>query len=253
MWSIRLTHRFAWSAHDIQGKIQRGELSANSASDAREQLRQLGWMGIELRRQSSGGLGNRQRVRIQDITILTRQLATMLSTDVPLLSALAVMASTSTHQGMRDLLEHLHRDILGGLSLAQALARHPKKFDALYRHVVAAGEASGSLGLLLDRLANQRERQQALAAQLRAALLYPAAVVTVAALVVVVILLWVVPTFESVYAGFGADLPALTQWLLAFSRGLAQHFVTILLCLICIAWGWPQLRHQPWATAAWDR
>jgi hypothetical protein len=185
------SQRFAWSAQDWNGQHQRGELSARNEQDARDQLRQQGWMGIEL--QTTGPQRTRWSARMgrRETTLLTRQLATMLSADVPLLGALSLMAQTSAHPAVRDLLEQLDREIRGGLSLAQALATQPQHFDDLYRHVVAAGEASGRLGLLLERLASQREQDEALAAQLRSSLMYPVAVLLVAATVVLVILIWV--------------------------------------------------------------
>jgi type IV pilus assembly protein PilC len=214
------SQRFAWSAHNGDGQHQRGELNARNAQDARNQLRQQGWMGIELQATRHHRQRWSSRMGRRETTLLTRQLATMLSADVPLLGALSLMAQTSAHPAVRDLLEQLHRDIRGGLSLAQALTTHPQHFDDLYRHVVAAGEASGRLDLLLERLASQREQHEALVAQLRSSLMYPVAVLLVAATVVVVILIWVVPTFESVYGSLGANLPALTQGLLDLSRGL---------------------------------
>lgn len=246
-------HRFLWSAHDLEGQAHKGELMARHTKDARAQLQQQGWMGIEVRH------ANRQRWRDgramsqRDITVLTRQLATLVNADVPLLNALTLMTQTTTQIPALRLLEQLLRDIRGGLSLAQALALHPIAFNALYRHVVAAGEASGTLGLLLDRLATQRERHEALTSQLRSAMVYPLAVVLVAVAVVVVILLWVVPTFESVYAGFGAALPALTQGLLSLSRGLVHHSPLVGVLLLLTGLLGLRLRRAPWVLTTWDR
>lgn len=246
------SQRFAWSAHDWNGQHQRGELSARNEQDARDQLRQQGWMGIEL--QTTGPQRTRWSARMgrRETTLLTRQLATMLSADVPLLGALSLMAQTSAHPAVRDLLEQIDREIRGGLSLAQALATQPQHFDDLYRHVVAAGEASGRLGLLLERLASQREQDEALAAQLRSSLMYPVAVLLVAATVVMVILIWVVPTFESVYGGFGASLPALTQGLLELSRGLVANAPFIGVSMLLLMWVVARLWQTPGARAAVD-
>lgn len=246
------SQRFAWSAHDGSGQQQHGELSARNAQDARNQLRQQGWMGIELQATKSQVRLSSSRMGRRETTLLTRQLATMLVADVPLLGALSLMAQTSAHQAVRDLLEQLYRDIRGGLSLAQALAAYPQHFDSLYRHVVAAGEASGRLGLLLERLASQREQHEALAAQLRSSMVYPAAVLLVASTVVIVILIWVVPTFESVYGGFGARLPALTQGLLDLSRGLVAQAPFIGASMFLLGWAVARLWQTHQARAAVD-
>lgn len=250
---MALLQRYTWSAHDVEGRAHHGELAARNTRAALAQLREQGWMGIELRAPARRPWRAPSTTSARQTTVLTRQLATMLSTDVPLLNALALMLETTTQAHTLDLLEQLHRDIRGGSSLEQSLAQHPEQFDALYRHVVSAGEASGALGLLLDRLATQRERHEALSAQLRAALVYPLAVVLVAVAVVAVILVWVVPTFESVYAGFGAALPTLTLGLLGLSRGLLQHAGLWIPGLAVLLMASARLRRSPSLVALWDR
>jgi type IV pilus assembly protein PilC len=245
--------RFTWSAQDWQGQSRQGELTACNRRAALSQLRAQGWLGIELRAMQRASWRAARATGARETTVLTRQLATLLGADVPLLNALVLMRETTPQAHTLALLEQLHRDIRGGSSLAQALSQHPQQFDALYRHVVSAGEASGSLGLLLDRLATQRERHEALSAQLRSALVYPLAVVLVAVAVVAVIMVWVVPTFESVYGGFGATLPALTLGLLGLSRGLVQHAPLVGLGLLLLILALTRLRRASWFVAAWDR
>jgi type IV pilus assembly protein PilC len=245
--------RFTWSAQDVQGHAHQGDLTAPSRRAALAQLRAQGWLGIALRASPQPSWRAGRSTGARDTTVLTRQLATLLGADVPLLNALVLMRETTSQAHTWALLEQLHRDIRGGSSLAQALSQHPQQFDPLYRHVVSAGEASGSLGLLLDRLATQRERHETLSAQLRSALVYPLAVVLVAVAVVAVILVWVVPTFESVYGGFGASLPALTLGLLGLSRGLVQHAPLLGLGLLLLVLALARLRRASWFVAAWDR
>lgn len=245
--------RFTWSAHNLQGTQHRGEVTATSGQAARAQLQQAGWLGIELRRLGYPLWPYGRGVAPRDITALTRQLATLVNADVPLLNALNLMSETAAPKSMRELLEQLVRDIRGGRSMNQALAKHPHLFDALYRHVVAAGESSGSLGLLLERLASQRERHEALQSQLRSALVYPMAVLVVAGAVVVVILVWVVPTFESVYTSFGGTLPSLTLGLLSISRATMHHWPLIGTGLLLILALGSRLRHTAWVTRVWDR
>lgn len=244
--------RFTWSAQDWQGQSRQGELTARNRRAALSQLRAQGWLGIELRATQRASWRAARATGARETTVLTRQLATLLGADVPLLNALVLMRETTPQAQTLALLEQLHRDIRGGSSLAQALSQHPQQFDTLYRHVVSAGEASGSLGLLLDRLATQRERHESLSAQLRSALVYPLAVVLVAVAVVAVILVWVVPTFESVYGGFGAALPALTLGLLGLSRGLVQHAPLVGLGLLLLILALARLCRASWFVAAWD-
>lgn len=245
--------RFTWSAQDLQGRAHQGDLTARNRLAALAQLRSQGWLGIELRTVPQQSWRTARSIGARDTTVLTRQLATLLGADVPLLNALVLLRESTMQARTLSLLEQLHRDIRGGSSLAQALSQHPHQFDSLYQHVVSAGEASGSLGLLLDRLATQRERHESLSAQLRSALVYPMAVVLVAVAVVAVILVWVVPTFESVYGGFGATLPALTLGLLGLSRGLVQHAPLLGLALVLLVLVLARLRRASWAVAAWDR
>lgn len=244
--------RFHWSAQDLQGTKHSGELMARNAKAARSQLQQAGWMGVEIRRVTHRTWRGDRALRQRDITVLTRQLCTLLNADVPLVNALSLIIETTTHAPMLQLIEQLLRDIRGGRSLAQALAEHNRHFDSLYRHVIAAGEASGRLGVLLDRLATQRERQEALRAQLRSAMIYPLTVMLVALSVVVVILVWVVPTFEAVYAGFGAALPALTLGLLSISRATVDHASVGGLGILLILVLGSRVRRSAWASQTWD-
>ncbi len=245
--------RFTWSAHDWQGTHHQGELLAISFKAAQMQLQQAGWLGIELRRVRHPLLLEGRGLGSRDITALTRQLATLVNADLPLLSALSLMSETATPKSMRDLLEQLVRNIRGGRSMAQALAEHPDLFDALYRHVVAAGENSGRLGLLLERLADQLERHETLRSQLRSALVYPMAVLLVACGVMTIILVWVVPTFETVYASFGGTLPSLTLGLLSMSRATVHHWPLIAVGLLLFMALGTRLRRTAWVTHTWDR
>jgi type IV pilus assembly protein PilC len=133
------------------------------------------------------------------------------------------MRQSSSHEGLRALIDQLLTDLEAGLSLSAALRKQPRVFSPLYAHMVEAGEASGQLDVLLDRLARDLEKTQALQSKVRSALMYPAVVLGVAVLVVAMVMVAVVPSFESVFASFGAELPWPTQWVMALSRGLVSH------------------------------
>ncbi len=162
-------------------------------------------------------------VRRRDLVPFTRQLATLLGAGMALLQCLRVLREALAHEGLARLIDHVLADLEAGLALSAALRKHPGVFSPLYVHVVEAGEASGQLDVLLERLATDLEKAQALESKVRAALVYPGVVLGVAVLVLAVVMLAVVPSFESVFASFGAQLPAPTRMVMALSRGLVEH------------------------------
>ena len=178
------------------------------------------------------------RIGSDEITTATRQLATMLGAGIPLVQALDIIGNSQDSPAATTLILQLKRDVEGGTALSVALARHPRHFDDLYVNLVAAGEQSGALEALLKKIAAYRERTQSIRQKIRKALMYPTAVTAVALLVTVILLVFVIPQFEALFAGFGAELPALTQtvigasdfvrsfgWILGF---LAAACVTVL-------------------------
>ncbi len=178
-----------------------------------------------------------RRIRAEDIARFTRQLSTLLGAGVPMLPALDIIARGHGDPAWRRLLAQLHSDIASGSSLAQAMRRHPRTFDALYCSLVDAGEHGGVLGGMLDRVCACQEQALALRRQVRAALRYPLVVLAVAAAVTTILMLFVVPAFKQVFVGFGAgaQLPAPTQFVIALSDGFVAHW-PLLLALPPLAW-----------------
>ncbi len=216
---------FVWRGTDSRDRPTQGEISAGSAAEAKVRLRRKGIRPSRVRRRPRrwAGAGG-ERANAKDIAIFTRQLATMVRSAIPLVQALNIMAGSAAKPGLRALVLKVHDDVAGGNGLAESMARQPRHFDPLYRSLVAAGEASGTLDTMLDRLAAYREKSEWLKARIRKALTYPIAVVCVALVVATVLLTRVVPTFAETFAGLNAELPLFTQWVLGLSDLALEHW-----------------------------
>lgn len=216
--------RFKWRGVDADGAQKSGSLIAPDAATARAVLKRDNLFVTEL---TAHGPAPRPSARAADITLFTRQLASLLRAGLPLAPALDLLAQaqTSRRQGMPRIVGALARDITGGLRFSAALQRHPAQFNALYCQLVEVGEAGGALAAVLARIAEDRERAAAQRAKVRAALTYPVAILVLALAITAALLVWVVPTFKQIFDGFGARLPAPTQFVLALSSGVAQWSV----------------------------
>ncbi|MFL9894808.1 type II secretion system F family protein [Paraburkholderia sp. RL17-381-BIF-C] len=219
--------RFKWRGVDANGVRKSGSLIAPDAATARMLLKRDHLFVIEL---TAHGAAPRPTARAADITLFTRQLASLLRAGLPLAPALDLLAQaqTSRHQGMPRIVGALARDITGGLRFSAALQRHPAQFNALYCQLVEVGEAAGALAAVLARIAEDRERAAAQRAKVRAALTYPVAILVLAMAITAALLVWVVPTFKQIFDGFGARLPAPTQFVLALSSGVARWSIPAL-------------------------
>ncbi|MFM0060265.1 type II secretion system F family protein [Paraburkholderia phytofirmans] len=213
--------RFKWRGVDTDGVRKNGALIAPDAAIARSVLKRDNLFILEL---TAHGPAPRPTTRAADITLFTRQLASLLRAGLPLAPALDLLAQaqSSRRQGMPRIVGALARDITGGLRFSAALQRHPAQFNALYCQLVEVGEAAGALAAVLARIADDRERAAAQRAKVRAALTYPVAILVLAMAITAALLVWVVPTFKQIFDGFGARLPAPTQFVLALSSGVAR-------------------------------
>lgn len=216
--------RFRWRGVDGDGARRNGVLVAPDASTARAMLKRDNLFIVEL---TARGPAPRPKARPADVTLFTRQLASLLRAGLPLAPALDLLAQaqSSRRQGMPRIVGALARDITGGLRFSAALQRHPAQFNALYCQLVEVGEAAGALAAVLARIADDRERAAAQRAKVRAALTYPVVILLLAIAITAALLVWVVPTFKQIFDGFGAKLPAPTQFVLALSAGAARWSV----------------------------
>jgi type IV pilus assembly protein PilC len=219
--------RFAWRGVDATGTPRSGTLIAADATAVRAVLQRDKLFIVEL---TARGPAPRPQAPAAEVARFTRQLASLLRAGLPLAPSLELLAQAPAprRHGMSRIVGTLARDITSGLSFSAALARHPAQFNALYCQLVAVGEAAGALPAVLARIADDRERGAAQRAKVKAALTYPVAILLLALVITAALLIWVVPTFKQIFDGFGARLPAPTQFVLALSAAVARWSVPVL-------------------------
>ncbi len=215
---------FAWEGKDKSGKIVRGELRAGGESVVNATLRRQGVLVTKVKKKTyrSG-----KKVSDKDITLFTRQLATMMKAGVPLLQSFDIVAKGNDNPSVSKLIQDIRADVETGTSLNQAFRKFPLYFDPLFCNLVGAGEQAGILEDLLTRLAIYKEKTLAIKAKIKSALVYPVAILGVAFLVTAVIMIWVVPAFKEVFKSFGADLPAPTLMVMAISDFFVSYWYLI--------------------------
>jgi type IV pilus assembly protein PilC len=218
------TFTFLWEGRDRGGKAIRGEMRAGGDAVVRSTLRRQGITVTKVKKQhyKSG-----KKVTEKDITLFTRQLATMMKAGVPLLQSFDIVAKGSENQSVAKLFTDIKADVETGTSLSQAFRKYPLYFDNLFCNLVGAGEQAGILDDLLERLAVYKEKMQAIKSKIKSALFYPVAVVAVALIVVTVIMLFVIPAFKSVFSSFGAQLPMPTMVVMAASDFFVSNWYLI--------------------------
>jgi type IV pilus assembly protein PilC len=208
---------FAWEGMDKKGQRVKGKSLAPNELALKQDLRRQGVVATRIKKQSAALKGG-GKVRPEDIAIFSRQLATMLSAGIPLVQAFEIIGAGHEKPSMQKLVLDVKADVESGTSLHEALGKHPLYFDDLYVNLVEAGEQAGALETLLDKIATYKEKSEAIKKKVKKALFYPAAVLAVAVVVTLILLIFVIPQFESLFKGFGADLPAFTQMVINLSR-----------------------------------
>jgi len=243
---------FVWSGIDRNGRKSTGEVLASSAAIARVQLRKQGVAAKTVKKKPKAlfSLGAKP-IKAADIAIFTRQLATMMKAGVPLVQAFDIVAEGTDHEKMRELITTIRTDVASGMGLAGSLAKHPLHFDDLFCSLVASGENSGTLEVMLDRVATYKEKTEALKAKIKKALTYPIAVIVVAIAVTGILLVKVVPQFAETFRGFGADLPGFTLFVLAISEWVQAWWFVLLLGLFAASYGFSQAKRRSKRVADW--
>ncbi|MDH0701780.1 type II secretion system F family protein [Pseudomonas toyotomiensis] len=222
------TSVFAWEGTDRKGGKIKGELSGQSPALVKAQLRKQGINPIKVRKKAVSLFSAGKKIKPMDIALFTRQMATMMKAGVPLLQSFDIIAEGFDNPNMRKLIDEVKQEVAAGNSFATSLRKKPMYFDDLYCNLVDSGEQSGALETLLDRIATYKEKTEALKAKIKKAMTYPIAVIVVAVIVTAILLIKVVPQFESVFQGFGAELPAFTQMVVNLSRGLQDWWFVVL-------------------------
>jgi type IV pilus assembly protein PilC len=233
--SIKRDVAFQLEGMDKRGQRIKGRSLAPNEQALKSDLRRQGVVATRIKKQSqsfkSGG-----KVNAQDVAIFSRQLATMLGAGIPLVQAFEIIGSGHDKPSMQRLILDIKADVEGGTSLHESLAKHPLYFDDLFVNLVEAGEQSGALESLLDKVATYKEKSEAVKKKVKKALFYPAAVLVVALVVSVILLIFVIPQFESLFKGFGADLPAFTQMVVNLSKFVQSDGIFIAIVVGGAGW-----------------
>ena len=230
---------FTWVGTDKGNKTVRGEMRASGEAQVNATLRRQGIKVVGIKKQKLGGGG---RITDKDITLFTRQLATMMKSGVPLLQAFDIVGKGHTNAAVARLLMDVKTEVETGSSLKQAFEKHPLYFDALFCNLIGAGEQAGILDSLLERLATYKEKILAIKSKIKAALFYPISIIVVAVVITAVIMIFVIPAFKQVFSSFGADLPGPTLVVMAISDFVVEYWYAIFgglgLAIYTFFWTW---------------
>ena len=216
--AVMTTTPFLWEGTDRNGKKVKGKANASSEAAVRADLRRQGVVPSRIKKDSPGFFKGGGKVTPADISIFSRQLSTMLAAGIPLVQSFEIVGSGHENAAMQKLIFAVKTDVEGGSSLAESLAKHPLYFDDLFVNLVDAGEQAGALETLLDKIATYKEKTEAIKKKVKKALTYPAAVLAVAFVVTIILLIFVIPAFEDLFQGFGADLPSFTRMVIDLSQ-----------------------------------
>jgi type IV pilus assembly protein PilC len=208
---------FLWEGTDRNGKKIKGKSNASDEATVRADLRRRGVVPTRIRKERKGMFSGGGKITSGDISIFSRQLATMLAAGIPLVQAFEIVGAGHENAAMQKLIYAVKADVEGGSALAEALAKQPLYFDDLFVNLVEAGEQAGALESLLDKIATYKEKTEAIKKKIKKALTYPASVLVVALVVTTILLIFVIPSFEDLFQGFGADLPAFTRMVIDLS------------------------------------
>jgi type IV pilus assembly protein PilC len=218
---------YQWEGVDKQGKKVKGEMEALSSAFVSATLRRQGINPTKVNKRRAPFLKFKKPIKPKDIAVFTRQLATMLMSGIPVAQAFDIVGKGHENPSMQELIMTVKQDVESGTNLTAALSKHPLYFDALYCNLVQAGEAAGILDTILDKVATYKEKIEAIKGKIKSALFYPTAVIVVAFIITAVLLVFVIPQFESLFQGFGADLPALTVMVIQLSRAFQEYWYLI--------------------------
>lgn len=233
---------FEWVGVSTRGKRLEGELTGSSVALVKAQLRKQGITPSKVKRKAKPlfGIASTQKITPKDIALVTRQIATMLMAGVPLIQSIEMIGSGSSNKSVSKLMESIADEVKAGQPLSQALRRHPRYFDDLYCDLVASGEQSGALDKIFDRVAIYKEKSEALKSKIKKAMFYPIAVLVIALIVTSILLIFVVPQFQDIFAGFGAELPAFTLFVIGISEFMQEYWWMMLIVIVAFGWAFKE-------------
>jgi len=243
---------FVWTGTDRNGRKSKGEVLATTAAIARAQLRKQGIAAKSVKKKPKPLITfGTKKIQPADIAIFTRQLATMMKAGVPLVQAFDIVAEGTDHEKMRELILAVRTDVSSGTGFAGALEKHALYFDELFCSLVASGENSGTLEVMLDRVATYKEKTEALKAKIKKAMTYPIATIVVAIVVTGILLVKVVPQFAEAFQGFGSDLPGFTLFVLRLSDWVQDWWFVVLMGFFAGGYVFSQAKRRSKRFADW--
>jgi len=237
---------FVWEGTDKQGKRVKGEMSGQSDALIKAMLRRQGINPQKVRKKPKPlfGSGGKKKITPKDITVFSRQLATMMSSGVPLVQAFEIVGRGHENAGMQELILGVKADVEAGGALTDALRKRPRYFNDLYCNLVEAGEHAGILEAILHKIAAYMEKTEALKSKIKSALFYPAAVIVVAFIIVTILMIFVIPQFQDLFSSFGADLPALTSLIIDMSKWFQANWYLLVGGIILAVVGFFEARKR---------
>ncbi|MDE2091442.1 MAG: type II secretion system F family protein [Gammaproteobacteria bacterium] len=236
---------FLWEGTDKKGARIKGKSMASNENAVKADLRRQGIVPIRIRKENFlSAMGRGKRIKSADIAFFSRQLATMMTAGVPLVQAIDIIGRGHANPRMRDMVLGIKADVESGNTLADSLAKQPLYFDALFVNLIRAGEQSGSLETLLDRIATYKEKTEAIKKKIKKAMFYPVAVLVVAFIVTIILLVFVIPQFQSLFSSAGAALPAFTQMVVDLSTSVRRIGWLYLIIIIGIIVGIVEARKR---------
>ena len=235
---------FQWAGVNKQGNKVKGKMPAENVDEVKAQLRKQGITPKTVNAELFSFGASKKPIKPIDIAVFLRQLAIMMKAGVPLVQSFDIIGKGHENPSVQDLVMDIKADVESGNPFADSLRKHPKHFDDLVCDLIHAGEQSGTLEQMLDRIATYKEKSEALKSKIKSAMMYPAAVITVSIAVTAVLLIYVVPMFEDLFSGAGADLPALTALVVQLSENMQANWYIYLGVLIAIVFGYAQLNEK---------
>lgn len=232
---------FAYKVRDRSGKVISGAIEAESAQAVASKLRSMGYIVLEIAEKKEGltfSFGFRKKVKLKDLTVFSRQFATMINSGVSITRALAILAEQTQNPTLAEVIKQLRKDVEAGLSLSEALAKQSKIFPPIFINMVRAGEAGGVLDEVLQRLAEHFERDAAIKGRVKSALTYPVAVLMFSLLIATAMIVFIVPTFMNMFESLGGDLPAATQMLVNLSNFIRGRWYLIIGTIIGLVYAY---------------
>lgn len=246
---------YVWKAMDLAGAKATGEVDADSKQAVADQLKSRGLIVLDISDKHSSreiNLGFLKRVKPTDLTIMTRQLATMVSSGMTILRALYVLEAQTENELLVETLTQVRKDVEAGLALSDALERHPKIFSPLFVAMTRAGETGGVLESSLLRVADQLEKEDSLRRQVKSAMTYPTVVISFAGIILIALVTFLVPVFVGVFKQFGGDLPFITKITVTMSKAMTGYWWAVIAATAAIVWAFKKWKSSEKGRGQWD-